>query len=103
MKQYDRMISGLLYSWKIKDEYREELSKKRGEFLDKFNSTSYNDFKTREELIRGWFKYVGKNPCINKPFHCDYGCHISVVIIFLQILIVRCLMWHQLRLVIMYF
>lgn len=78
MKQYDRMISGLLYSWKIKDEHREELSKKRGEFLDKFNSTSYNDFKTREELIRGWFKYVGKNPCINKPFHCDYGCHISV-------------------------
>lgn len=50
MKQYDRMISGLLYSWKIKDEHREELSKKRGEFLDKFNSTSYNDFKTREEL-----------------------------------------------------
>ena len=41
MKQYDRMISGLLYSWKIKDEHREELSKKRGEFLDKFNSTSY--------------------------------------------------------------
>lgn len=35
MKQYDRMISGLLYSWKIKDEHREELSKKRGEFLYK--------------------------------------------------------------------
>lgn len=78
MSQYERMISGRLYSWKIKDEKREALSNKRNEFLDEFNQTSYGDFKKREELIRAIFKQVGKNACINKPFHCDYGCHISV-------------------------
>ena len=47
MSQYERMISGRLYSWKIKDEKREALSNKRNEFLDEFNQTSYGDFKKR--------------------------------------------------------
>lgn len=78
MTQYERMLSGKLYTWKIKDENREEASNKRNEFLDDFNNTSYGDFATRAELCKKYFKHVGKNIIINKPFHCDYACHISV-------------------------
>lgn len=78
MSQYERMISSKLYSWKIKDEKREEMALKKCEFLDEFNSTKYADYATREKLIRECFAYVGEKPCINKPFHCDYGAHIRI-------------------------
>ncbi len=78
MSQFDRMLEGKLYSCEIKDSKREEMNRNKIEFLDKFNSTSYGDYKAREELVRGLFKKVGKNICINKPFHCDYGSNISV-------------------------
>lgn len=78
MRQYDRMIAGELYSCAIKDEYREKLYRNCVRFMDEFNSTSYGDFEKREQLVRGLFASVGENCCINKPFYCDYGCHISV-------------------------
>lgn len=78
MSQYERMISGKLYTCTIKDKKREECFNKRNEFLDLFNNTDFADFSLREELIRKYFKHVGINATINKPFYCDYGCHISV-------------------------
>ena len=78
MTQYERMLSGRLYTLNIKDEKREVAAARRNEFLDAFNNTSYSDFATRAELCRMYFKSVGKNIIINKPFHCDYACHISV-------------------------
>lgn len=78
MSQYDRMMSGKLYTCSIKDEKREEMYSRRVRFLDEFNNTAYDDFQTREKLARKIFKSVGKNFCLNKPFHCDYGSNISV-------------------------
>ena len=78
MTQYERMLSGKLYTLNVKDEKREKAAARRNEFLDAFNNTSYSDFVTRAELCEKYFKHTGKNIVINKPFHCDYACHISI-------------------------
>lgn len=78
MSQVERMLSGKLYSCNVPDLQREDMLKKRIQFMDEFNSTSYGDFETRENLVRKLFNKVGKNICINKPFYCDYGCNISI-------------------------
>lgn len=78
MSQIKRMLEGKLYSCLVKDEMREKMFDNRGKFLDEFNSTAFNDFKTREKLIRQNFAKVGNNCCINRPFYCDYGCNISL-------------------------
>ncbi len=75
-KQYDRMLAGKLYNCNIKDEERENAFSLRNEFLDLFNSTSYGDFEKRSRLIKKYFRSVGKNATINKPFYCDYGSNI---------------------------
>ncbi len=76
MKQVERMLSGKLYSCAYGDSERENMFKKRNEFLDAFNATSYGDYKTREELCKTYFGKTGEHVGINKPFHCDYGCNI---------------------------
>lgn len=78
MSQVKRMLSGKLYTCLIEDKERKQMAKNKNEFLDKFNSTSFGDFKTREELVRKIFQHVGNNITINKPFYCDYGCNISI-------------------------
>ncbi len=78
MSQWDRMLSGKLYSCLVKDEQREAMLQKKEEFMEAFNQTAFQDFKTREELVRKYFKKVGKDCIINKPFYCDYGCNITI-------------------------
>lgn len=74
--EYELMKNEMLYKASGDTIYEKFINKCK--FLDEFNQTKYSDFKTREELIRSIFKSVGKNCVVNKPFHCDYGCHISV-------------------------
>lgn len=76
MSEKDLMINGLLYI-AGKDELHDMFLRKC-EFLDAFNSTKYSDFDTRRTLIKKYFEHVGENATINKPFHCDYGCNISI-------------------------
>lgn len=78
MSQVERMLAGKLYSCMVSDKQREEMNEKKAIFLDQFNATSFADFKTREELARKIFASIGKNFMMNKPFYCDYGCHISI-------------------------
>lgn len=78
MTQYERMKQGKLYSCLVPDEKREEIRRRQLKFLDAFNATAFGDYAERERLVRGLFKHVGSGVCINKPFYCDYGCHISV-------------------------
>lgn len=78
MSQFDRMISGKLYSCKYPDKKREELFDKKNKFLDEFNSTLYSDFNKREELCRQNFASIGTNFTINKPLHVDYGANIYI-------------------------
>ena len=76
MKELELMLSGELYL--ANDDELKSMFNDKCEFLDEFNFTKYNDFKKREELVRGIFSSVGSNVVINKPFHCDYGCNISI-------------------------
>ncbi len=75
-RQYDRMLNGKLYTCCISDEEREKAFSLRNCFLDKFNSTSFSDFEERNRLIKKYFRSVGNNAIINKPFYCDYGSNI---------------------------
>lgn len=76
MTERELMLAEELYV--ASDEELVELRIKKFRFLDEFHATKYEDFEERERLARGIFAHVGKNAVINKPFHCDYGCHISV-------------------------
>lgn len=76
MTNYEKMISGKLYIQN--DEECLRYYHEKGEFLDEFNATKYNEFEKRARLVKGMFAHVGKGVCISKPFHCDYGRHISV-------------------------
>ena len=76
MTEKELMLSGELYV--ASDEELRKMQIRRFRFMDEFNATKYEDFETREKLARGLFAHLGKNAYINKPFHCDYGCHISI-------------------------
>ena len=76
MNERELMLNGNLYI--ANDEEIINLQNKKHFFLDAFNSTLSGDYLKRRELIEGIFAHVGKNAVINKPFYCDYGCHISV-------------------------
>ena len=78
MSQYERMISGKLYSCKYPDSKREEMFDKKNEFLDEFNSTKYAEFSKREELCKNIFASIGSNFTINKPLYVDYGANIYI-------------------------
>ena len=76
MTEKELMLAGELYVASDAELRKKQLERFR--FMDEFNATKYEDFEKREELARKIFASVGKNPVINKPFHCDYGCHISI-------------------------
>lgn len=76
MTEKEMMLAGELYI--ASDEELVNLRLQKFRFLDEFNGTKYEEFEKREELARQIFAHVGKNPVINKPFHCDYGYHISI-------------------------
>lgn len=76
MTEKELMLAEELYV--ASDSELVEMQIRRYRFMDEFNATKYEDFKTREKLARGLFAHLGKNAYINKPFHCDYGCHISI-------------------------
>ena len=75
MTEKELMLNKNLYI--CKDELY-ELQMEKFRFLDEFNGTSYTDFKAREEMARAFFKHIGKNCTINKPFHFDYGFNITI-------------------------
>lgn len=68
MSQVKRMLEGKLYCCLVPDEKREQMQKKKEEFLDKFNATSFGDFETRRSLAKQLFAHLGENSFINKPF-----------------------------------
>lgn len=70
------MLAEQLYI--AEDEELKADSKKGRRIIRQFNATTEEETEYRSELIRELFEHTGKEFWIEPPFHCDYGCHISV-------------------------
>ncbi|KAL7714771.1 Maltose/galactoside acetyltransferase domain-containing protein [Entamoeba marina] len=62
------MLSGKLY-----DSTVPSLQKKRDEYFNDERSK-----EKRDEILKSLLCHIGNNVTITPPFHCDYGCYISV-------------------------
>lgn len=76
MTEKERMLAGKLYV--AKDEELAKDFMRSRKLVRKINETTEEQGAERIELFRTLFRKTGKNIWIETPFHCDYGCHISV-------------------------
>lgn len=70
------MLAGLLYNHRD-PELRADFVRGKGITVE-YNCTTVAQQERRRELLEELFESVGENVHIEPPFHCDYGCHISV-------------------------
>lgn len=75
MTNKEKMLKGFLYTG---DQELKEMSLRSRNLLDQFNQTSHADFDQRRQIAKQLFHKLGINAQINKPFYCDYGCHIEI-------------------------
>jgi maltose O-acetyltransferase len=54
----------------------QQMYRRAQNLLDTFNRSAYADIDTRREVIKTLFGAIGSNFKIERPFYCDYGCHI---------------------------
>lgn len=76
MTEWDKMIAGERYDAADK-EFISKLTATR-EMLYDFNTCRPSETGKRELIIRNLFGKTGRRFNILQPFHCDYGCNISV-------------------------
>jgi maltose O-acetyltransferase len=71
-----KMLAGELYLAADPELAAESL--RAADLLRTYNSTSAHDRPQRTQILQALLGKVGANPQIVPPFHCDYGCHISL-------------------------
>ena len=76
MTEKERMLSEKLYIADDK-ELVEDMKRSR-RCTRMFNASTEDEYELRIQLIKALFQKTGENIWIEPPFHCDYGCHISV-------------------------
>lgn len=76
MTEKDKMLSEQLYT--AEDEQLQKESKNAKRVTRIFNNTTEEEGLYRIQLLKELFKKTGERLWIEPPFHCDYGCHISV-------------------------
>lgn len=76
MTEKESMLSGQLYL--ANDRELAEASRRARRLTRLFNSTTEEEPATRTKLLRELFHETGEHLWIEPPFHCDYGCQISV-------------------------
>ncbi len=76
MTEKERMLSEKLYIADDK-ELAEDMKRSR-RCTRMFNASTEDEYELRIQLIKALFQKTGENIWIEPPFHCDYGCHISV-------------------------
>lgn len=76
MTEWEKMLRGEKYDAADKDLLKKLFATK--ETIWRFNRMPPLPQEERSAFIREFFGSCGKNPIINSPFHCDYGCNISV-------------------------
>ena len=76
MTEKEKMLAGKLYTAQD-PELKKDMA--RGRRITRlFNQTTEEQLNYRTELLKELFEKTGKNLYIEPPFHCDYGCHISI-------------------------
>ena len=73
--EYRKMLDGEIYD--ASDSQLMEMRIKARAWMQEYNQTSY-DKSAREKLLQQLLGKLGRNPDIQIPFFCDYGCHIEV-------------------------
>ena len=73
--EYEKMLAGELYD--ASDKQLMEMRVKARAWMQQYNETGYNK-PLREKLLKELAGKLGKNPDIQVPFYCDYGCHIEL-------------------------
>ena len=76
MNEKDRLLRGDLYN--SSDPELVTMHQIARQALDRINDTAYDDFEQRYQILKQVCKSVGKDVTINKPFHFDYGAHITI-------------------------
>lgn len=76
MTEKEKMLSEQLYT--AEDEQLQKESKNAKRVTRIFNNTTEEEGLYRIQLLKELFKKTGERLWIEPPFHCDYGCHISV-------------------------
>lgn len=72
----EKMLAGELYL--ASDPELKVASLRAARLLQQYNQTIADDRDGRADLLRELLGRVGESPQIVPPFHCDYGCYISL-------------------------
>ena len=75
-EEWAKMLNGERYD-AINPEFLRGLVDTRDKIWE-FNNIRPSDTEAQLSLLRGLLGHLGKNPVINQPFRCDYGCNISI-------------------------
>ena len=51
---------------------------KTRQLLARYNALSYEEKKTKQEVLKEMFGSIGNNVSVGTPFLCDYGCNIHI-------------------------
>jgi len=76
MNEKDRLLRGDLYF--SGDPELVKMHQAARQALDFINATKYDEFEKRYLILKQICKSVGSNVNVNKPFHFDYGAHITI-------------------------
>lgn len=76
MTEKEKMIAEKFYD--AKDKELCELRAKARSACEKFNSTKFEDFKTRQEILKNLLGSIGEKFYFEKNFVCDYGFNIHI-------------------------
>ena len=76
MTEKEKMLAGELYN--PADKELTQMRRKARLLFERYNQTTIDDEKERENILRKLFGTTGNDIYIEPTFHCDYGCNIHV-------------------------
>ena len=77
MTEKEKCQKGFLYDANYDEEMKLERTKAKL-LCQKYNNSIYDDFESKNKIIKNLFKKTGKNFIIEPSFYCDYGYNIEI-------------------------
>lgn len=74
--EWTKMLKGERYN-AVHPGFLKRLMENRDRIWE-LNNIRPTDIESQLRLLRGMLGHLGKNPVINQPFRCDFGCNISI-------------------------